>query len=95
MLAAMALPSPAAVQLDPLLFLKLAAPNVIVAVDTAHRMQRSAPTDPANPQTSSSYYDPFIYQASLTSATVQVSSRVRKPASGALAPRSALAGSAP
>jgi hypothetical protein len=71
MIAAMALPSPAAAQLDPLLFLKLAAPNVIVAVDTAHRMQRSAPTDPANPQTSSSYYDPFIYQASLTSATVQ------------------------
>ena len=60
MLAAMALPSPAAAQLDPLLFLKLAAPNVIVAVDTAHRMQRNAPTDPANPQTSSSYYDPFI-----------------------------------
>jgi len=33
-------PSPAAAQLDPLLFLKLAPPNVIVAVDTSNRMQR-------------------------------------------------------
>src|SRR6267143_1647955 len=71
MLAAVALPSPAAAQLDPLLFLKLAAPNVIVAVDTANRMQRNAPTDPASPQTSTSYYDPYIYQASLISATIQ------------------------
>jgi hypothetical protein len=71
MLAAMALPSPAAAQLDPLLFLKLAPPNVIVAVDTANRMQRNAPTDPASPQTSTSYYDPYIYQASLVSATIQ------------------------
>src|SRR4029079_9032314 len=30
-------PSPAAAQLDPLLFLKLAPPNVIVAVDTSNR----------------------------------------------------------
>src|SRR5881396_3807430 len=67
----LASPSPAAAQLDPLLFLKLAPPNVIVAVDTANRMQRDAPTDPANPRTTSYYYDPYIYTGSLISATLQ------------------------
>jgi hypothetical protein len=63
--------APAAAQLDPLLFLKGAAPNVIIAVDTANRMQRDAPSDPANAQTTSSYYDPYIYSAALINATQQ------------------------
>src|SRR5256885_17163058 len=54
-------PSPAAAKLDPLLFLKPSQPNVIVAIDVANRMQRDAPTDPANPRTTSNYYDPFVY----------------------------------
>jgi hypothetical protein len=56
--------APASAQVDPLLFLKTAAPNVIMVVDTSHRMQRSAPTNPATVATSlasSHYYDPFIY----------------------------------
>ena len=55
---------PVSAQVDPLLFLKTAAPNVILVVDTAHRMQRSAPTNPATLATSqatSHYHDPFIY----------------------------------
>ena len=55
---------PVSAQVDPLLFLKTAPPNVIFVVDTSHRMQRSAPTDPATVATSlatSHYYDPFIY----------------------------------
>ena len=55
---------PASAQVDPLLFLKTVAPNVIMVVDTSHRMQRSAPTNPATVATSlasSNYYDPFIY----------------------------------
>ncbi len=42
-------------QLDQLLFLKRAQPNVILAVDTANRMQRDASED---------YYDPFVYTRS-------------------------------
>jgi hypothetical protein len=56
--------APAAAQVDPLLFLKTAPPNVIFVVDTGSRMQRSAPTNPATVATSlatSNYYDPFIY----------------------------------
>ncbi len=56
--------SPAVAQVDPLLFLKTAPPNVLFVVDTSHRMQRSAPTNPTNVATSiasSHYYDPFIY----------------------------------
>ena len=55
---------PVSAQVDPLLFLKTAPPNVIFVVDTAHRMQRSAPTNPATLATSlatSNYYDPFVY----------------------------------
>ena len=45
---------PAAAQVDPLLFMKLqgtngvnvGAPNVLLVVDTANRMQRDAPSDP-------------------------------------------------
>ena len=42
-------PAPAYAQLDPLLFLKTTQPNVILAVDTAQRMQRDA---------ANTYYDP-------------------------------------
>ena len=55
---------PVSAQVDPLQFLKTAPPNVIFVVDTSHRMQRSAPTDPSTVATSlatSHYYDPFIY----------------------------------
>jgi hypothetical protein len=45
-------PVPAYAQLDPLLFLKNTQPNVILAVDTANRMQR----DPDN-----TFYDPGTY----------------------------------
>jgi len=48
-------------QLDPLNFLKRTPPNVLLVVDTANRMQRDAPTDPANPLATSNYYDPFLY----------------------------------
>jgi len=53
--------SPASAQLDPLLFLKDTRPYVILAVDTASRMQRDAPSDGASPDATSSYYDPFVY----------------------------------
>src|SRR5437588_6911564 len=60
--------APAAAQVDPLLFMKLqgtngvnvGAPNVLLVVDTGNRMQRDAPSDPANPRTTSTYYDPWI-----------------------------------
>jgi hypothetical protein len=58
---------PAFAQLDPLLFLKDAAPHIIFAVDTSPRMQRDAPSDPADAATSkatSFYYDPFEYARS-------------------------------
>ena len=71
LMALLAWPSPAAAQLDPLLFLKGNQPNVIVAVDVSNRMQRDAPTDPANPRTTSNYYDPWIYTGSAISATQQ------------------------
>lgn len=51
MLAALA-PASAQAQLDPLLFLKTTAPNVILAVDTSQRMQRDA---------DGAYYDPREY----------------------------------
>ena len=56
--------TPVRAQVDPLLFLKTATPNVIFIVDTGNRMQRDAPTDPSTAATAhatSSYYDPFIY----------------------------------
>ncbi len=56
--------TPAWAQIDPLLFLKTATPNVIFIVDTANRMQRGAPTDASSPATStatSTYYDPIEY----------------------------------
>lgn len=56
--------APAAAQVDPLLFLKRSAPNVLLMVDTGNRMQRDAPSDPANPIATSSYYDPYIYTRS-------------------------------
>ncbi|MBD0324642.1 MAG: hypothetical protein ICV72_14850, partial [Aldersonia sp.] len=52
-IAAVLAPTPAYAQLDPLLFLKTQQPNVILAVETANRMQR----DPDN-----TYYDPGTYQ---------------------------------
>jgi hypothetical protein len=58
--------SPAAAQLDPLLFLKPSQPNVLVVVDVSSRMQRDSPSDPANPKATSSYYDPYIYPLSGT-----------------------------
>jgi hypothetical protein len=56
--------APAAAQVDPLLFLKTAPPNVVFMVDTSSRMQRDAAADPSTPATSratSNYYDPIIY----------------------------------
>lgn len=53
--AALLLPAPAGAQLDPLLFLKTSPqtqPNVILAVDTANRMQMDA---------EGTYYDPGLY----------------------------------
>src|SRR2546426_8207132 len=61
--------APASAQLDPLLFLKTTAPNVILVVDTGNRMQRDAPTDPSTTSSSlstSNYYDPAIYNKDLT-----------------------------
>jgi PilY1 beta-propeller domain len=45
-------PWPAYAQLDPLVFLKNTQPNIILAVDTANRMQRDA---------DNTYYDPGTY----------------------------------
>jgi hypothetical protein len=45
-------PPPALAQLDPLLFLQRNQPNVIIAMDVSHRMQRDA---------AGNYYDPFNY----------------------------------
>lgn len=45
-------PRAASAQLDPLLFLKRAQPNVLILMDTSDRMQRDADED---------YYDPNIY----------------------------------
>ncbi|MGE5244173.1 MAG: hypothetical protein ACM3SQ_08095 [Betaproteobacteria bacterium] len=53
--------APARAQLDPLLFMKPTTPNVLLVVDTADRMERDAPTDPADPFDTSNYYDPYIY----------------------------------
>jgi hypothetical protein len=60
---ALAWAQPAFAQLDPLLFLKANQPNVLLVVDVSNRMQRGTPTtyDPANPLTTSDYYDPYIY----------------------------------
>ena len=43
--ALMMVAASASAQVDPLLFLKTATPNVIFIVDTGNRMQRGAPTD--------------------------------------------------
>src|SRR5438876_9171953 len=66
--------APAAAQVDPLLFMKLqgtngvnvGAPNVLLVVDTGNRMQRDAPSDPANSRTTSTYFDPWIYPLDVT-----------------------------
>jgi hypothetical protein len=65
--------APVSAQIDPLLFLKGTQPNVIVAVDTATRMQRDAPTDPADPQRTSNYYDTALYPFSVLDADVNTS----------------------
>ncbi|HXG87944.1 MAG TPA: PilC/PilY family type IV pilus protein [Vicinamibacterales bacterium] len=52
LVAAVATPMVARAQLDPLLFLKTTQPNVILAIDTANRMQRDA---------DNTYYDPGTY----------------------------------
>jgi hypothetical protein len=52
-LGAVLLPRDAAAQLDPLLFLKKVQPNVLIAVDTANRMQRD---------TDNNYRDNAIYK---------------------------------
>jgi hypothetical protein len=52
LIAGLMAPAPAYAQLDPLLFLKTLPPNVILAVDTANRMQRDA---------DDTYYDPGTY----------------------------------
>jgi len=60
----MACGAPAWAQVDPLLFMKTATPNVLFIVDTSNRMQRGAATDPSTAATdlaTSSYYDPIIY----------------------------------
>ncbi len=70
--AVLGAPRPAAAQLDPLLFLKATQPNVIVAVDVGNRMQRDAPSDPANPRTTSTYYDPYIYTRQGTTQEAEI-----------------------
>ena len=80
---------PVSAQVDPLLFIKkdpkctvpaiaaeTALPNVVFVVDTSHRMQRSAPTNPATVATSlatSHYYDPFIYPKNAANPVWQTS----------------------
>ncbi len=78
---------PVSAQVDPLLFIKkdpkctaiaaeTALPNVVFVVDTSHRMQRSAPTDPSTVATSlatSHYYDPFIYPKNAANPVWQTS----------------------
>jgi outer membrane protein assembly factor BamB len=54
-LAACLTPRQASAQLDPLLFVKRTAPNVIVAIDLANRMLQDA---------DESYYDPYTYTKS-------------------------------
>ncbi len=85
--------TPVWAQVDPLLFLKTATPNVIFVVETSNRMQRNAATDPtttATTQATSSYYDPWLYtrtgaawEAGLgvnaLSTTIEVSPSVRQP----------------
>src|SRR5262245_34210544 len=66
-------PGTAQAQLDPLLFLKEKAPNVLLLVDVGERMQRDAPSDPSNPFGTSSYYDPFIYPFNAADAGVNTS----------------------
>src|SRR5688500_7839772 len=46
--------APVSAQLDPLLFLRTTAPNVVIAVETANRMQRDA---------DNTYYDLGTYTA--------------------------------
>src|SRR5882762_8746088 len=56
----LALAAPAAAQIDPMLFLKGTAPHVLFVVDTSVRMQQG-PSNPAAPDGTTAYYDPFIY----------------------------------
>src|SRR4051812_42393645 len=53
--------APVYAQLDPTLFLKRTQPNVLLMVDMGNRMLRDAPTNLADPYTTSNYYDPFLY----------------------------------
>jgi hypothetical protein len=60
-------PTTASAQLDPLLFLKTTQPNVIIAVETANRMQRDADSvyyDPGTWQRTGALYEPTIGLAS-------------------------------
>ena len=76
-LVAVASTAPVYAQLDPLLFLKSSAqPTVLLLVDTANRMQRDAPTDPANPQTTSNYYDTFAYPLDVTKIALDLEVRI-------------------
>ena len=61
--------SPVYAQLDPTLFLKRSTPNILLVVDTANRMERDAPVDPANPYATSNYYDPFTYSYTVAGAS--------------------------
>ena len=57
----LALAAPAAAQIDPMLFIKDTAPHVLFVVDTSIRMQQG-PSNPAAPDGTTAYYDPFIYR---------------------------------
>src|SRR5258705_7567256 len=52
--------APASAQIDPMLFIKDTAPHVLFVVDTSIRMQQG-PSNPAAPDGTTAYYDPFIY----------------------------------
>src|SRR5882757_4786054 len=58
LLAAVA--APASAQIDPMLFIKDTAPHVLFVIDTSIRMQQG-PSNPAAPDGTTAYYDPFIY----------------------------------
>jgi hypothetical protein len=55
-----ALAAPASAQIDPMLFIKDTAPHVLFAIDTSLRMQQG-PSNPAAPDGTTAYYDPFVY----------------------------------
>jgi len=61
--------SPVHAQLDPTLFLKRSAPNVLLVVDTANRMERDAPVESRQRAGDEHYYDPFTYSYTVGGAT--------------------------